>query len=381
MANANGEGSIFPWSRNGKQVGYRGAITYRDHNGKLKRAWASGRTRKEVHDKLDQARDRLKAGAPVKDSTRTVADFLGTWRDTTLAASDRKHTTKVLYSGLSRHHLEASPLGRVPLDKLRPNHIEALILELRTKHLADSTVRQVYTVLRQALDIAVRDGLLAANPAAKVKRPGVARKEARYLEAAEVTRLLQSAVGLRYHLAVVVMAATGLRRGEVAALRWDALDLNKGELAVRHTLCRLKGQLVLTEPKTERSRRRVPLPAPVIAALKAWRTQQLQERLHAGTQWTDTGAVFATEFGTHIDPRNLLRTVELAAQKAGLENVGAHSLRHSAAVGWLENGVHIKAAADLLGHGSIAVTGDLYGHVTDATARNAVDGWGQALGL
>jgi integrase len=89
---------------------------------------------------------------------------------------------------------------------------------LRAKELSDSTVRQVYTVLRQALDVAVRDGLIASNPAAKVKRPGIARKEARYLSAADVARVLDAAKGLRYYLAVVVMATTGLRRSEVAGL-------------------------------------------------------------------------------------------------------------------------------------------------------------------
>jgi integrase len=82
-----------------------------------------------------------------------------------------------------------------------------------------------------------------------------------------------------------------------------------------------------------------------------------------------------------VDPRNLLRTVEIAARKLGIVDVGAHSLRHSAAVAWLESGVHIKAAADLLGHASIAITGDLYGHTSDDTARAAVDGLGTALGL
>ena len=73
--------------------------------------------------------------------------------------------------------------------------------------------------------------------------------------------------------------------------------------------------------------------------------------------------------------------IEVAAQKAGIERVGVHTLRHSAAVGWLEQGVHIKAVADLLGHSSIAITGDIYGHTSDETARAAVDGWSRALGL
>ena len=81
------------------------------------------------------------------------------------------------------------------------------------------------------------------------------------------------------------------------------------------------------------------------------------------------------------DPRNVLRTIEVAANKADVKNVGVHTLRHSAAVAWLESGVHIKAVADLLGHSSIAVTGDIYGHTSDATTRAAIDGLSGALGL
>jgi integrase len=213
---------------------------------------------------------------------------------------------------------------------------------LRAKELSDSTVRQVCTVLRQALDVAVRDGLIASNPAAKVKRPDIARKEARYLSAADVARVLDAAKGLRYYLAVVVMATTGLRRGEVAGLLWSAVELDKGELMVRHTLSRVGAELLLTEPHDGPVPRRVPLHAGVVTQLRAHRTRQLQERLQAGDQWTDTGAVFATEFGTMVDPRNLLRAVEIAARKAGIEDVGAHTMRHSAAVSWLESGVHIK---------------------------------------
>jgi integrase len=91
--------------------------------------------------------------------------------------------------------------------------------------------------------------------------------------------------------------------------------------------------------------------------------------------------VFATGFGTHVDPRNLLRTVETAAKKAGVGKAGAHTMRHSAAVAWLEDGVHIKAVSDLLGHSSIAITGDIYGHTSDDTARAAVSNLTDALGL
>jgi integrase len=98
-------------------------------------------------------------------------------------------------------------------------------------------------------------------------------------------------------------------------------------------------------------------------------------------RWTDSGLVFTTELGGAVDPRNLLRVIEAAAKAAGVSDVGVHTLRHSAAVDWLEAGVHIKAVADLLGHSSISITGDVYGHTSDDTARAAIDGRAGRLGL
>ena len=99
------------------------------------------------------------------------------------------------------------------------------------------------------------------------------------------------------------------------------------------------------------------------------------ERLRAGNQWTDSGLVFSTELGGPVDPRHLLRVIEVAAK------AGVHTLRHSAAVAWLESGVHIKAVADLLGHSSISITGDVHGHTSVTAARTAVESLGAQLGL
>ena len=245
----------------------------------------------------------------------------------------------------------------------------------------DATIRQVYTVLRAGLDGAVRDGLLAKNPAAAVKRPGVARKEARHVNTVDVTKLLLCAEGLRYRNVLVLIAGTGVRRGEALALHWSDVDLEAGMLTVRATLGRVGGELIITEPKTDRSRRSVPLSAALVAMLRLHRADQDAERHAARDQWQDNDLVFATELGTPVDPRNVLRTIQIAAQKAGMADVGVHTLRHSAAVAWLEGQVHIKAVADLLGHSSIAVTGDIYGHTSDTTARHAVDALADQLGV
>lgn len=164
-------------------------------------------------------------------------------------------------------------------------------------------------------------------------------------------------------------------------MSWDRVDFAAAVLKVSATIGRIGGQLVISEPKTARSRRTVPLSAVAVDLLHKQKAAQAAERLRAGDQWHDSGLVFTTELGRPVDPRNLLRTIELAAKAAGVDNVGTHTLRHSAAVAWLEAGVHIKAVADLLGHSSIAITGDIYGHTSDDAARAAVDKLSAGLGL
>jgi integrase len=393
---ANGEGSV----RKRPNGTWEARLTYDDlDTGQRRRQSFYGPTAKAARDAMKRGRERLDAGAPVKDATITVADWMARWRATTLAASDRSESTKALYTNLSRRHLEATPFGAVRLDRLKPSDIEELVLRMRAatkpgkptgddpepapvRALSDSTIRQVYTVLRAGLDGAVRDGLLARNPAAAVKRPGVARQEARHLDADAVTAVLRAAEASRYYPVLILIAATGLRRGEALALTWDRIDLDKGTLQVAATIGRVGNRLLVSEPKTDRSRRTVPVPPAVVALLRKHRVAQAAERLRATNQWRDrTGLVFTTELGGPVEPRNVLRVIEAAAKAAGVSGIGVHTLRHSAAVAWLEDGVHIKQVADLLGHSSIAITGDVYGHGSDDGARAAVTALAGRLGL
>ena len=375
---SNGEGTV----RQRPNGTWEARLSYIDpQTGKRRRASFYGPTAEAVRDDLDSARDRIKAQAPVRDSSQSLGDYISHWLDTALEASPRKQSTKALYRNLANKHLSPAPLGTTSLAKLRKTHIDGLIVALRKRGLSDSTVRQVYTVLRAILEDAKLDGLVAENAAVKVPRPRIARTEAKHLSATEVAAVLKAADGLRYRPVLVLIAATGLRRGEALGLRWDAVNLDDGTVKVSATLGRVDGELLSTEPKTTRSRRTVPVSPAIVKLLKAQRAAQAAERLHAGDQWKDSGLVFTNEFGGPVDPRNLLRTIELAAKKAKVENVGIHTLRHSAAVAWLESGVHIKAVADLLGHSSIAITGDIYGHSTDSMARAAIDGLTSALGL
>lgn len=375
---ANGEGSIYQRS-DGR---WCSAIVADDPvTGQRHRTVLYGKTRTEVRQKLKAATERAEAGGPVRDAKATVAAWLAQWRATALEASTRKPTTKELYSSLSRKHLEPEPFGARPLDRLRPVDVDALIIALRDKKLANSTVRQIYTVLRLALDDAMRDGLLASNVAAKVKRPKVTQSEARYLPTADVKRLLQAAEKSRYHAVLTLIAGTGLRKGEALALTWADIDFAASTLRVRGTLSRVGKQKIVTEPKTEKSRRTLPLSPAMVALLRRHRASQRVDQLRAGSEWAASGHVFASQHGTPLEPRAVLRALTTAAKAAGIEGANVHTLRHSAATGWIENGVSLKAVSEALGHSSIAITGDVYAHVSEQATLEAMTLLSDAIGV
>jgi len=222
---ANGEGSIFKRA-DGR---WSGEISYRDDYGRSKRRTVYGGTQSEVRRKLREARERLEAGAPLKDATMTLSAWLDDWTLKALPASDRKQATVDLYATIARKHL-APFLGNRPLDRIRPSDVEALIVAKRDAGLAPSTVRTIYTVLRAALDVAVRDGLLRRNPAVAIRRPAVDRRDAAYLTADDAHRLLEALRGDRLEPLFRLMLATGLRRGEALGLHWSDIDLDAGQL-------------------------------------------------------------------------------------------------------------------------------------------------------
>ena len=206
------------------------------------------------------------------------------------------------------------------------------------------------------------------------------RTEAHYLSIAEVASLLDAVKDSRYAPLLRLLVATGLRRGETLALRWSDVDLSNGLLRVRGTLSRVDGHLVIGEPKTERLRRNLPLSPATVVLLRSVKASQAVERLKAASIWVETGHVFTTQIGTAVDPRNALRAISTAAKASGMADVGLHTLRHSFATHMLEAGVPLHTVSELLGHSSVAVTGDVYGHVSTEGARSAVERLSAAMG-
>ncbi len=344
-----------------------------------KRAQATGGTKAEVSRRLRAIQDRIQQGAPARDDSATFGTFATRWIGSSLEASDRKHSTKVLYAGLTRTHIVDSQLGKTRMNALKPTTVERFVTQLRGKGLSPSSVRQIYTVARAIGDAAVRDGLLAKNPFVAVRRPKAPTAEATFLEPHQIAHLLTNAETSRYAPLFEFLVNTGLRRGEALALKWSDVDLHKQVLRVRGTLARIDGDLKITAPKSDRSRRTIPLSAPATAILERVRDRTQRDRREARQLWQDTGFVFVTETGEPCDPRNALRALKAAARKAALPDVGLHTLRHCAASVMLTNGVPITVVSQILGHSGISITVDVYGHVAPDVSRAALDVLGAAL--
>ncbi|PPF72097.1 site-specific integrase [Rathayibacter sp. AY1E6] len=367
---------------NGEETVYRrtdgrweASFSYTDpQSGKPRRASSYGRTRAAALEARTAKQARLAAGQPMRDAPSLLGAYTEEWIDSTLRASDRKLSTRETYAAVARTWIVRGPLSGIPLARLTARDVERWLVHMDDHGRSASSMRQTYSILRSVLDTAVRDGLLAANVAALVKRPAARRYEARALTTPEATALLDAGDSGRYGDLFRLIAYTGMRRGEALALRWEDVDALEDVLFVRGTLSRAGGQLIRTEPKTARSRRRIPLSAPARAALRAQRVRQAGDRAAFGDAWKDHGLVFAAELGGPAEPGNVSRAFRTAAAKSGFDgSVGLHALRHSAATLMLIAGVPLTEVSRVLGHSSIAITADVYGHPTAESQRVAVD--------
>jgi integrase len=192
--------------------------------------------------------------------------------------------------------------------------------------------------------------------------------------------LFKAAKGERLEALYILMLTTGIRPGEAMGLPWANVDLDAGKMTISQALTRRSGGNTIGEGKTGRGGwRTLGLPAPVIRALKAHQRRQEQERKRAGERWQDHGLVFCTPIGTPLDPDNQRRAFAELTERAGLGRWHPHELRHSAASLMLQQEVPLEVVSDVLGHKSIRITKDVYGHIGDQQRHRATDVMARAL--
>lgn len=338
----------------------------------------------------------------------TFAKYAQRWLE---LQKDLRPTTRLSYQTeinyASRH------LGKLPLKTVKPHHIKDCLAKLaetvmasgrgRGKPMSRRTLRMVRTRLKSIFQEAVTDQLLYFNPCDAVKRIKTPSKESTGLvmDFVEMTRFHELGLALyeagvcRLFPALFTAASLGLRRGEVMALRWQDIDLEKGVLHVRQNVTTPRGKPTFGEPKTIHSKRDIPVPETLKNLLLNHQAKQLTEKDKAKEAWHDTGAVFATETGNYTHPDRLQKALENVIEwsdksmftkkrckavpvnarpklelivRAGekLPNLKPHDLRHTAATLMLRRNTPVEVVSRILGHAKVSITLDVYRHVLDS---------------
>lgn len=234
-------------------------------------------------------------------------------------------------------------------------------------------------MLHLALDKAVEWKLVAHNVCDMVKPPRIKRYEIQPLTPEQVQQFLAAIQGHRYEALFVLALATGMRRGELLALKWQDINMATGMLQVRRILTHMpmklsgKGGCVEAEPKTEKSRRSILIAPFALEKLKEHRARQAEEKRQAGNAWKDNDLVCCSLVGGHLHSSHIVfYQFKKLLKDAGLPNIRFHDLRHSSATMLLSLGVHPKVVQEMLGHSQISMTMDIYSHTLPTMQQEAI---------
>jgi integrase len=379
-----GEGSVFYEASAGR---WCATIDLGYVNGKRKRVTRRARTKREAMAKLQELQVLQAAGEVIPDQRTTTEKYLHWWlaevlpmrRDRVRESTARQYQWMLLTHVIPR-------LGRVRLAELKPAHVQRMVSDMERNGLSVSTSRQALSVLSGALKHAVRNEMIQRNPVSLVDWPSKARSNAaRGTDPETVRRLFAEADKTRVGPLFRLAFTTGMRRGEILALRWEDVDLTAETIAVRGTLKRRPRSAggpawYIDAPKSAMSYRVVPLIPSLTRGLRAWRAALNAERLRAGAAWHDNDLVFPTTVGTPMDPDNLSKMNKELCRRAGLPTMRFHDSRHTAATLLINEGVPLEVIQQLLGHSSAQVTNQIYAKIKEGPLRQAANVMERVLG-
>ena len=356
----NGEGSIY--------ANRKGVWTAAVSLGNGRRKYLYGGTREEVRRKLALALGAQETGGLPDARGRTLGEFLDDWLRDVVQPSVRVWTYRG-YEVHVRRHIKPA-LGRIPLERLDPAHVQAFLNQKVAAGLSPKSVRYLRGTLRTALNQALRWGLVAKNSAALVDGPRVERYEIAPFTPHEARRFLHAVKGHRLEALYTVALAIGLRQGEALGLRWQDVDLEMGYVRVNKQLQRVDGRFELVEPKTARSRRTIVLPNSVAKSLRDHRDRQLLDDAKVRAA-NELGLVFTRADGKPLDGTVVTHEFHRILCQEGLNQRRFHDLRHSCATLLLAQGVAARVVMDVLGHSQIAITMNTYTHVIPELRHDA----------
>ena len=366
---ANGEGSI----RKRKDGRWEGRYTagHDPETGKAIYKNVLGRSQAEVKEKLKQAIGEAQALDINKAGKYTVGDWMEVWFQDYAKIKVRPSSHQT-YQGYIHNHIRPN-IGDIPLEKLTSLDLQKFYKKLLTtgrvdrveakgqpKGLSAKTVRNIHQILSSGLKLAQEQRLILTNPAEGCALPRVEHQEMKTLTTVQLASFFREARESGVFELYYLELATGLRRGELLGLKWEDIDLERGDLRVRRQVSRINGEVVEASLKTKNAYRTLPLAEDTVSVLKE------QRRKVGNSPW-----VFPSPNGGPISPDSVLHMLHRVLKRAGLPKVRFHDLRHTFATLALQNGVDVKTVSGMLGHFSAGFTLDTYAHITSAAQRQA----------
>jgi len=352
-------------------------LGFDSETGKRRQRSKSFKTKKEAQAALTQWLSDIDRGVVVDRSRQTVAQMMAYWLET-YARPTVRPTTYQCYEQTIRTHIVPA-LGTVPVQKLTPTHLETFYAEERAAGCGERTLEVCHLRLSQALDQALRQGLVARNVTRVVTAPRSHPEEMKTWTAVEAQQFLEVASQSVYGPIWLVSLFTGMRRGELLGLRWQDVDWERSVLSVRQGVSLLNGTPEEGGLKSKSARREVPIEPEVVAALREHRAKQNERRLALGATWQDHDLILASAVGTPINPNNLYRDYNRLVALAGVDRIRIHDQRHTHVTLALQAGANLKAVSKRVGHARASTTLDLYAHVTPEMHTEVSDKVGAAL--
>ena len=357
--------------------------------GKRRQAKRSFRTKKEAQAALTELLAAHQSGTFVAPSRMPIRDFIEPWL-AGLENQGRRPTTLLGYRKALESYL-LPRLGNISLQELRASDLDSLYADLlrtggrRKQGLSMTTVHHLHAVVNKLLHDAERKGLVTRNVARLANAPSLttARSkgpEMRVWSPDELTQFLASTEGNRNEALFRLLAMTGMRRGEVVALRWSDVDLAGRRLTVNQAASVIGGEEFVDVPKTRRSRRAIDLDPETVSLLKQHRARQRELFLMVGVTATASDRVFTNEVGDPIRPSSIGQAFRRLVGATDLPVIRLHDLRHTHASHLLMAGINVKVVSERLGHASVSFTLDTYGHVMPGQQAEAAAAAAALLG-
>ena len=337
-----------------------------------------GKTREDVVREMRRAQHDEEKGLPFENRQITVGQLLDYWLEQTAKATVAPRTYDS-YESYCRVHIKPS-IGRLRLHKLQPHHVQTLMNERLSEGLSPATVVKIRAILRRALNVAKRWGVIQRNAAELVDPPKIEHVSQSVWLPGEAHAFLQAVRGDRLEALYALTLSAGLRQSEALGLSWKNIDFERRTIMIEQTLQRIGGRLTLTATKTQKSRKTLKVTRFAIDLLREHKSLQSSLRRAAGENWKEHGLVFTTSVGTPFDGPNVSRYFRRAVEQAGLPPMPFKNLRHACATYLLWRGIDLKTVSEILRHSDIRVTANTYAQVIPPLMDSAVDQLDEVFG-